>query len=128
VDDSPASTAPATPSQRDSLKRSTTVAIVGIAFLVAAVWFLNSPAILEVAEAEVGPNDGITATVNSCQAELSIDVYEDDSLVVIRVFDHRFRVRFSGGDCQDAIQVPLSVPLGGRMLVDGSTDRALIVP
>jgi len=83
---------------------------------------------MEVAEAEVSPNDGITAIVKSCQAELFIDVYEDDSQVVIRAFDHRFRVRFSGGDCQDVIQVPLSVPLGGRMLIDGSTGRALIVP
>jgi hypothetical protein len=82
---------------------------------------LNSSALVEVADAEVVLNDGVTAIVNSCGGELSVDVYEDDHLVRITVLDHRFRIRFYGNDCQDAIRVPLSVPLGDRLLIDDST-------
>jgi len=95
--------------------------------LAVILWYLNSPAVVEVADAEVVPNDGVTAIVNSCGAELSVDVYEDDSLVVIEVLDHRFRIRFYGDDCQDAIQVPLSVALGDRFLIDGSTGSRIPV-
>lgn len=90
------------------------VALAGI------LWYLNSPASVRVADAEVGPDDGITAIVNSCGAELSVDVYEDDHLVVIEVLDHRFRLRLYGNDCQDAIHIPLSAPLGDRSLIDDS--------
>lgn len=96
----------------------TLVAVIALAGL---IWYLNSPAAVGVADAEVG-GDGITAIVNSCGAELTVDVYEDDSLVVITVLDHRFRVRLYGNDCQDAIHIPLSVPLGNRLLIDGSAD------
>jgi hypothetical protein len=89
--------------------------------LAAILWYLNSPAVVEVADAEVDLNDGITAIVASCGGELSVDVYEDDSLVRIKVLDHRFRIRFSGSDCQDAVRMPLSVPLGHRLLIDDST-------
>lgn len=109
-------------------RRSLQVVLVVVAALAAILWYLNSPAVVRVADAEVGPIDDITAIVNSCGPELSVDVYEDDLLVAIRVFDHRFRIRFDGNDCQDVIQVPLSVPLGGRMLVDGSNGRSLLVP
>ncbi|MPZ54044.1 MAG: hypothetical protein GEU79_15150 [Acidimicrobiia bacterium] len=95
----------------------------------AAILYLNSPAVVEVADTEMASNDRVvTAIVNSCGAGLSVEVYEDDSLVKITVFDHRFRLRFGGDDCQDVVQPRLSVPLGRRMLIDGSTGRALVVP
>ena len=104
-------------------RRSIEVALIVLAALAAILLYLNSPAVVDVADAEVVPNDGVTAIVNSCSAELSVEVYEDDHLVVIEVLDHRFRIRFYGNDCQNAIRVPLSVPLGDRMLIDGSTGR-----
>lgn len=94
------------------------IGLVVLAVLAAAVWYLNSPAPVEVADAEVSADGSLTAIVNSCRGDLTIDVDEDDSLVRIRVFDHRFRVRFSGDDCQDVVDVPLSVPLGDRGLID----------
>lgn len=90
-------------------------------------WWLNSPAAVEVVEAEVVPEGGITATVNSCGGELGVDVYEDDSLVLIEVVDHRFRIGLSNRDCQDVIRIPLSVPLGARMLVDRATSQRVPV-
>lgn len=104
------------------------VAIVGVVVLAIAgvVWFLNSPAPVEVAEAEV-VDDDLTAIVNSCGGDLTVDVHEDDSLVLVRVLDHRFRLRFSGNDCQDGVQIPLSVPLGQRNLVDDSSGRQVAV-
>lgn len=103
--------------------------VIVLAALGAIVWYLNSPAIVEVADVEMVSNESVvTATVNTCGGDLSVDVYEVDSLVSTTVFDHRFRLKFGGNDCQDVIQERLSVPLGGRMLVDGSTGRALVVP
>jgi hypothetical protein len=94
----------------------------------AITWYLNSPSLVEVAEAQVA-NGGLTAVVNSCGAELTVDVYEDDSLVVIRALDHRFRLSWSVQGCQDLVPVPLSVPLGNRTLIDGSTHKHVpIVP
>jgi hypothetical protein len=98
-----------------------------LAAIAAILWYMNSPAV-EVVHAEAIPDGAVTATVSSCGGDLGVEVYEDDSLVAITAFDHRFRIRFSGGGCQDVIQVPLSVPLGGRMLIDGPTGRALVVP
>lgn len=103
-------------------RRSIAVALTVLAALAAILWFLNSPAVVDVAAAEVVRDDGVTAIVNSCGGKLSVDVYEDDSLVVIKVLDHRFRIRFDGNDCQDAIRIPLTVPLGDRWLIDDSTD------
>jgi len=121
VEDVPTTTDPRPAVRTASLKRrSAQVTLVVVAALAAVLWYLNSPAVVRVAEAEVDPNDGITAVVNSCGAELTVDVYEDDSLVVITVLDHRFRLRLSGNDCQDVIHIPLSVPLGNRLLMDGS--------
>ena len=108
-------------------RRSIEVTLIVLAALAAILWYLNSPAVAKVAYAEVVPNDGVTAIVNSCGAEFSVDVYEDDSVVVIEVLDHRFRIRFYGNDCQDAIQVPLSIALGGRLLIDGSTGSRIPV-
>ncbi|HEX6220301.1 MAG TPA: hypothetical protein VF115_04340 [Acidimicrobiia bacterium] len=104
------------------------VAIVGVVVLAIAgvVWFLNSPAPVEVAEAEV-VDDDLTAIVNSCGGDLTVDVHEDDGLVLVRVLDHRFRLRFSGNDCQDGVQIPLGVPLGQRNLVDDSSGRQVAV-
>jgi len=104
-------------------RRSIDVALIVLAALAAILWYLNSPSVVEVVEAEVVQNDGLNAIVNSCGADLSVEVYEDDHLVVLGVFDHRFRIRLYGNDCQDAIHVPLSVPLGERMLIDGSTSE-----
>jgi hypothetical protein len=102
------------------------VVLVVLAALAAILWYLNSPAVVRVADAVVGPNEGITI-VNSCGAELSVDVDEDDHLVVIEVLDHRFRLRLYGNDCQDGIHIPLSVPLGNRLLIDGSAGRQVPV-
>ncbi|HKX75994.1 MAG TPA: hypothetical protein VJR05_11475 [Acidimicrobiia bacterium] len=103
------------------------VALAAAAALASSVlWYLNSPAAVEVAQAEEANDGGIIATVHRCGVDLSVEVYEDDSLVIITVFDHRFRIWLSGDDCQNGIRVPLSVPLGRRMLTDGSTGRLLI--
>lgn len=102
---------------------------IGVVVLVAiagVVWFVNSPAPVEVAEAEV-IDDSLTAIVNSCGGDLTVDVYEDDNLVRVRVLDHRFRIRFSGNDCQDGVPIPLSVPLGQRTLVDDATAQQVAV-
>lgn len=104
------------------------IAIVVIVLVVFAtlVWFVNAPAAVEVADAEVADGN-LMAFVNSCGGDLSVDVYDDDSLVRVRVLDHRFRIRFGGGDCQDGIQIPLSVPLGNRILIDDATGREVAV-
>lgn len=94
-----------------------------VVVLAALLWWLNSSASVEVAEAEKVLERGITAIVKSCGGELGVDVYEDDSLVLIEVVDHRFRIRFSGDACQDVIRIPLSVPLGNRALVDRVTSE-----
>ncbi len=97
------------------------VVLIAVAFA-GIVWFVNSPAPVVVAEAEV-VDDDLTAIVNSCGGDLTVDVYEDDSLVRVRVLDHRFRLRLSGNDCQDGVPIPLSVPLGERILVDDATSQ-----
>jgi len=100
------------------------VALIAVAVAV-LFWWLNSPTAVAVVEAEVAPEGGITAIVNSCGGELGVDVYEDDSLVFIEVLDHRFRAGLSNRDCQDVIRIPLSVPLGARMLVDRVTSQSV---
>lgn len=105
------------------LKRPSNASALIVAALAAGLWWLNSPAGVELAEAEIASEGGIDAIVNSCGGELSVDVYEDDSLVLIEVVDHRFRIRLPDGHCQDVIHIPLSVPLGRRMLVDRVTSQ-----
>lgn len=100
--------------------------VVFVALIGGFVWFLNSPAPVDVAEAEV-VDDDLTAIVNSCGGDLTVDVHEDDSLVRVRVLDHRFRLRFAGNDCQDGVQIPLSVPLGQRNLIDDSSGHQVAV-
>lgn len=100
--------------------------VIFVALIGGIVWFLNSPAPVDVAEAEV-VDDDLTAIVNSCGGDLAVDVHEDDSLVRVRVLDHRFRLRFAGNDCQDGVQIPLSVPLGQRNLIDDSSGHQVAV-
>lgn len=96
--------------------------VLGLVVIAGLFWFLNSPAAVRIAEAEL-IDDRLTAIVSSCGGELTLDVYEDDGLVLVRVLDHRFRFRLSGNACQDRVPIPLSVPLGQRDLVDESTGR-----
>ena len=100
--------------------------VVFVALIGGIVWFLNSPAPVEVAGAEM-VDDSLTAFVNSCGGDLTVDVYEDDSLVRVRVLDHRFRFMLGGDDCQDGVLIPLSVPLGNRTLVDDATSQPVDV-
>jgi len=97
------------------------VTAVVIALLAAFVWFLNSPVPLEVADAGLGPDGVVELGVMSCHGVLSVDVYEDDSVVRVRVFDHRFRVRLAEPACMDIVSVRLREPLGDRLLIDAST-------
>lgn len=105
---------------------SIAILIVVLVLVAGIVWFVNSPAAVEVDAAET-VDDNLTAIVNSCGGDLTVDVYQDDSLVRIRVLDHRFRIRLGGGDCQDGVPIPLSVPLGDRLLVDDATDQEIDV-
>lgn len=91
--------------------------------LAAGLWWLSSPALVEIAMAQMAPESGINATVNSCGDELGLEVYEDDNLVLVEVVDHRIPSRFSTANCRNVIHLPLTVPLGNRMLVDRSTTQ-----
>lgn len=102
-------------------KRPATVVTLIVVALAAGLWWLNSPAAVEIATAEMVPEGGITAMVNSCGGDLNVDVYEDDSLVLVKVVDHRTSIRFSTDNCRDVIHISLTVPLGNRMLVDRAT-------
>lgn len=59
-------------------RRSSQMTLVAVIALAGLLWYLNSPAAVSVADAEVGGDD-ITAIVNSCGAELTVEAYEDDS-------------------------------------------------
>jgi hypothetical protein len=81
---------------------------------------------VEIASASLDSGGNVTAVVDTCGYDLSISVDEIDSLVSIEVFDNQFRMRFNSGDCRRVIRIPLSGPLGGRLLIDGSTGRTLL--
>lgn len=104
-------------------KRPSTAVTLIVVALAVGLWWLNSPAVVEIATAEIMPEGGITAMVNSCGGELSVDVDEDDSLVLVEVVDHRTSIRFSTDNCRDVIHITLTVALGNRMLVDRATSE-----
>ena len=62
--------------------------------------------------------------VSTCQADLTTDVEETPSQVVITVTAKNDNANL---DCQDPVLITLSEPLGDRTLIDGSTDRAVDV-
>ena len=103
-------------------------ALIVLLALAAILIYLNSPALVEVSHAELIADDRVRATVNTCGYELSVAVDEIDSLVAIEVFDHHFRMDFGHQDCRRTVDVPLSVSLGGRVLIDGATGQRLLGP
>ncbi len=70
----------------------------------------------------------IELVLASCNAALVVDVIESSDDVVVTVSDADAPlIRTSGEDCLDIYVVHLDEPLGGRTLVDGTTDSVVSV-
>lgn len=61
--------------------------------------------------------------VNSCNADLKVEVREDEERVAIRVTVRNDTM----DDCMDGVTVALEEPLGERELVDAATGQAVPV-
>lgn len=69
----------------------------------------------------------VEVALTSCNADLVVDVTEDDEEVIVSVSDADAPLLRTGGDaCDDHYVVQFERPLGGRDLVDGTTGQ--IVP
>lgn len=116
---------------KDAWRTPTTRAIAVLILLVAGViaflGWANAPAGVEIQGVYSDRNDQpVLLAATTCGGELTIEVKETASEVRIQVTDHRFRIRLSGDDCLDPVEIFLAEPLGDRTLIDDVTGRPIV--
>jgi len=65
-------------------------------------------------------DDVLHLWINTCHGDPETEVVEADDRVTVTIVSTR---RGSGPACQDPVEVTLSEPFGGRVLIDGATGR-----
>jgi hypothetical protein len=119
------------------LNRSSRRAILGVAVLLGLLGFLERAGITDldpratVVEVWAVDDGGfhLEVLLDTCNADVSVDVEEHDDRIVVRAKNHDRRLFVSGGDdCQDLVRVDLERPLGTRAVTSSSGDNVLVTP
>ena len=102
---------------------------VSVVWLVGLVGLLGLTGCVDAVVHEVRTSDELTLEVilDTCNADVSVDVEEYDDRIVIHATHHDwYRYLTGSDDCQDGVCVDLERPLGDRRVTNSSGDEIVV--
>jgi len=100
--------------------------LIGLVALTALVGFRGHPTVVEVWRVD-DDNLGLEVALDTCNADVSVDLDEYDDRIVIRAKNHDwYQLDTGGDDCQDLVRVSLEKPLGDRRVTNSSGEVIVV--
>lgn len=99
--------------------------LISLAALIGLIGCRGDVTILEVRPINDGP--GLEVVLNTCNADVSVDIEEYDDRIVVHAENHDRRLFVTGtDDCTDVVPVDLGTPLGDRRVTDPSGNEFVV--